>query len=114
MVIDPMATATETDLCAFTINLTRDHLDSSVERNCRLCAVALAVEAAVGSHRFVGVSIDGRIYVKAHSAGRHVEAVVDEPERVAAIVRRVDAGEGDEVEATTFRIHCPFEPLREL
>jgi hypothetical protein len=94
----------------FDVALTRNHLDASIERNCTWCAVARAVSEAVGSNRFVSVAADGRIHVRRHFGGRHFEATVDEPARVAEIVRLVDAGRGDAVDPTTFRIWCPFRP----
>jgi hypothetical protein len=101
-------------LFAFDVGLTVSHLQSSIERKCLGCAVALAVAECVGAHRLVGVSIDGRIVVKAHATAPHFEAVIDEPGRVAEIVRTVDAGRAEEVAPTVFRIRCPFPPLEDL
>src|SRR4051812_28718543 len=100
------ATATELRLWAYDVGLSRAHLDASIERKCHACAVALAVIDAVGAPRFVAVAADGRIVVKASALSPHVEAAVDEPARVAAIVRLVDDGRADEVRPTRFRIWC--------
>lgn len=109
-----MPTATLTShWTAFEVELRRDHLEHGLAQSCKWCAVALAVSEAIGSWRFVDVAVDGRIIVK-DEAGRHVEAGVDEPARIAAIVRAVDSGLARTIAPTTFRIWCPFPALEEL
>lgn len=98
----------------FEVTLSRDHLDLGQPRRCKFCPLALAVSEAIGSWRFVDVAWDGRIIVRAGNGCPHVEAIVEEPERVAELVRRIDAGQAASVLPTKFRIRCPFPPLEEL
>lgn len=96
----------------FDVELIARHLVDGVSRKCKACPVALAVSEAVGAWRFVDVASDGRVIVK--HAGRHVEARVTEPERLAEIVRLIDAGYAALVEPTRFEVWCPFPPLAEV